>query len=475
MKSEINFILNGEAVTLDFAQERDLYPHMTVMKYLREFRRLTGTKEGCGIGDCGACTVAVAERGTDGKVLLKSVNSCLMMLGMLDGKHLITVEGISSSDVLHPVQSSLLKRRGAQCGFCTPGIVVSSFVHYENGRDFTPESVRVALSGNLCRCTGYENIRVALMETGNCKDVTILQGIDLPYDSDEGFIWEGERGGYIKPADLKSLLEYKLSFPDYLLVCGASDISVKNKTEEPFRNRLIDISDISELKIIRYNGDYLTIGASASIEDFRESVAELYPQVNDYLQCFASLPIRNSASAGGNVAGASAVGDIMPLLLALKAKMRLLSIDSERIVSCSEFNTGYRKHILRPDEIIHSFIIPAPSSNQRVFLHKQSRRKDMDISAMSFCISFSVINKRIENCSTGFGGMAPMPLSSSDLEQFLNGKPFSEKTFSEAAELVPSLFSTISDMRGSAEYRKIVASNLLIKCYQETKYDGRVK
>ncbi|MHC1780604.1 MAG: xanthine dehydrogenase small subunit [Bacteroidales bacterium] len=469
MKSEINFLLNGEAVTLDFAQERDLYPHMTVMRYLREFRRLTGTKEGCGIGDCGACTVAIAGRGAKGEVLLNSANSCLMMLGMLDGKHLITVEGIKEGEKLHPVQSSLLKRRGAQCGFCTPGIVVSSFVHYENGKEFTSESVREALSGNLCRCTGYESIREALVDIGNRTGDGILQAITLPDVSNEDFYWEDDRSVYIKPADLKSLLGFKDRFPEYLLVCGASDISVKNKIEEPEFNKLIDISDIAELKFTEYSDGFLTIGAAASIETLRRSLKELYPQTNDYLQCFASLPIRNSASAGGNVAGASAVGDIMPMLLALKAKMRLLSVKGERFVKCSEFNTGYRKQILKPNEIIHSFIIPAPSANQRIYLHKQSRRKDMDISAMSFCISFEVDNNRIKNCSTGFGGMAPRPVSSPELEQFLNGKLFDESTFNAAAELVPTLFSTISDMRGSAEYRKIVASNLLIKCYRETK------
>lgn len=469
MKSAINFLLNGEAVTLDFAQERDLYPHMTVMNYLREFRRLTGTKEGCGIGDCGACTVAVASGGAGGKVVLNSVNSCLMMLGMLDGKHLITIEGVKEGDALHPVQSSLLERRGAQCGFCTPGIVVSSFVHYENGKEFTPESVKVALSGNLCRCTGYESIREALLDIELHKREKILHRINLPDLSKEDFLWEGDRGAYIKPVDLKSLLDYKRRYPGYSLVCGASDVSVKNKIEEPESNKLIDISDICELKFSNYDGEVLTIGAACSIESFRESLSELYPQVNDYLQSFASLPIRNGASAGGNVAGASAVGDIMPMLLALKAKMRLLSHNGERIVNCSDFNIGYRKHILEPDEIIHSFMIPGPTANRRIFLHKQSRRKDMDISAMSFCISFEVDNNRIENCSTGFGGMAPQPVSSHELEHFLNGKLFNESTFNAAAELVPTLFSTISDMRGSAEYRKIVASNLLIKCYRETK------
>ncbi len=469
MKSEINFLLNGEAVTLDFVQERDLYPHMTVMRYLREFRRLTGTKEGCGIGDCGACTVAVAGRGANGDVVLNSANSCLMMLGMLDKKHLITIEGIKNGEKLHPVQSSLMKRRGAQCGFCTPGIVVSSFVHYENGTEFNSESVRESLSGNLCRCTGYESIREALLDIGKRKGDGILQNISLPDVSNVDFYWEGERGIYIKPVNLKSLLDYKSRFPECMLVCGASDISVKNKSEEPEYNRLIDISDIPELKLTEFSDGFLTIGAAASIETLRKRLIEIYPQTNDYLQCFASLPIRNSASAGGNVAGASAVGDIMPMLLALKAKMRLLSANGERVVNCSEFNTGYRKQILRPNEIIHSFIIPAPLANQRIFLHKQSRRKDMDISAMSFCISFEVDNNRIKNCSTGFGGMAPRPESSPELEQFLNGKLFNERTVNDAAELVPTLFSTISDMRGSSEYRKIVASNLLIKCYRETR------
>jgi xanthine dehydrogenase small subunit len=174
------------------------------------------------------------------------------------------------------------------------------------------------------------------------------------------------------------------------------------------------------------------------------------------------------------VAGASAVGDIMPMLLAMNAKMRLLSYSDERIIDCKDFNTGYRSHVLKPGEFIHSFIIPKPSVNGRHFLHKQSRRKDMDISAMSFCICFDLIKNRIENVSTGFGGMAPCPVSSKELESFLNGKQFNENTFKAAAKLLPELFTTISDMRGSAEYRKIVASNMMLKCFLEIKADGRL-
>jgi xanthine dehydrogenase small subunit len=337
MKSEINFLLNGEAVTLDFSQERDLYPHMTVMKYLREFRRLTGTKEGCGIGDCGACTVAIAGKVGGDKVILISANSCLMMLGMLDNKHLITVEGVSGGKELHPVQVSLLKRRGAQCGFCTPGVVVSSFVHYENRKDFTTDSVREALSGNLCRCTGYESIREALLDIKNLRTESSVNLIDLPLTSTDDFVWKGKRGAYIKPVDLKSLLKYFKECPEYDIVCGASDTSVKNKIEEPEHCYLIDISDISDLKRVENSGDYIIIGSATSIESVREGLCKFYPRVNDYLLSFASLPIRNSASIGGNVAGASAVGDIMPMLLAMNAKMRLLSYSDERIIDCKDF------------------------------------------------------------------------------------------------------------------------------------------
>ncbi len=467
MKTSVKFILNGTPVEIDFLQERQLYPHITVMDYLRGHAHLTGTKEGCGIGDCGACTVCLAEKDVFGNTIISSVNGCLIMLGMLDNKHLITIEGVAKNGKLHPVQQSLVDKRGAQCGFCSPGMVMSAYAHYLNNKPFTRPSIESSLSGNLCRCTGYESIMQALLEVG--KNGRIKEKIELPDNPrDELFI---EKNGcvYIKPLDLHSLLKYKRWYPQYTLVSGASDLSVKYKTEHPEKVSLIDISDIEELKGASLDKDSLTIGANTSIESAKEALSVYYPQVSEYLSTFASLQIRNKASMAGSVAGASPVGDIMPLLLALRAKIVLTSDKSSRTIESRDFNTAYRRHIMADDEIIEKLIFPLPSDKQKLFCSKQSKRKDMDISSMTFCISLTIDNGIMRNVSTGFGGMAAVPYASGKIEEFLTGKPFVEKTFKEAKALVRKEFSTISDMRGSAEYRLMVAENLLIKCFNDLK------
>jgi len=467
MKSSIKFLLNGVPKEVDFKTSAQLYPHMTVMQYLREGLHLTGTKEGCGIGDCGACTVCLAERDENGNTVINSVNSCLILLGMLDNKHLITVEGVAKNGVLHPVQKSLLERRGSQCGFCTPGVVMSAYTHYINNKEFTRESVESVLSGNLCRCTGYESIMEALLALESPSGIGTK--VKLPQLNCEDLVFTRGSSSYIKPYDLESLLKYKAEFPMYEMVSGASDVSVKHKVEESFDAKIIDISDINELKRVDIQRKNIIIGSNLSIESVKDLLSRYYPAVEEYLSAFASLPIRNKASMAGSVYGASAVGDIMPMLLAMGAKMKLSCAGSSRVVDCREFNSGYRKHILQENEIIESFIIPVPGKTRVLFLHKQSKRKDMDISAMTFCIGFKLDKGFIKDVLTGYGGMAPIPRPSPMLERFLTGRLFNEETFTLAKDVVAKDFSTISDMRGSAGYRMMVAKNLLIKCFNEIK------
>lgn len=467
MKTSVKFILNGTPVEIDFIKEKLLFPHMTVMDYLREHAHLTGTKEGCGIGDCGACTVCLAERDVFGNTVISSVNGCLIMLGMLDNKHLITIEGVAKNGKLHLVQQSLVEKRGSQCGFCSPGMVMSAYAHYLNKKPFTRSSIESSLSGNLCRCTGYESIFQALIDVE--KYERIEENPELPENSREELFVEKNGSVYIKPLDLQSLLKYKRWYPQYTLVSGASDLSVKYKTEHPASVSLIDISDIEELKGVTINKDSLTIGANASIESAKEALSVYYPQLSEYLSTFASLQIRNKASMAGSVAGASPVGDIMPLLLALRAGIVLTSDKSSRSIESRNFNTAYRRHIMADDEIIEKFILPLPSERHKLFCSKQSKRKDMDISSMTFCISLSIDNGIIKDVSTGFGGMAAVPCASGKIEEFLTGRPFTEDTFIKAKPLVRQEFSTISDIRGSAEYRLLVAENLLIKCFNDLK------
>jgi len=476
-KATINFLLNGVEVEIDFNSNADLSPHMTVMQYLRDYAKLTGTKEGCGIGDCGACTICIIEEDASKNIVISSVNGCLIMLGMIDNKHVITVEGVAQNGKLHPVQLSLAEKRGAQCGFCSPGMVMSAYAHYLNRKSFTRAEIESSLSGNLCRCTGYESILQALMDVKKYEGTHEKFKLPLQKDSKRELYLESGENVYIKPIDLDSLLKYKKQFPHFTLACGASDLSVKIKTENPKSVKIIDISDTSELKAITINEDNLIIGGNTSIEKAREVLSRYYPQISEYLATFASLQIRNKASMAGSVAGASPVGDIMPLLLALNAKIKLSSANSSanssgvssRIIESRDFNISYRKHVMLDNEIIESFVIPLPKGNSKLFCYKQSKRKDIDISTLTFCIGFVLENGIIADISTGFGGMAAIPCPALKIEAFLAGKPFTEDTFSKARSLIKEDFTPISDMRGSAEYRQIVAENMLIKCYNDLK------
>lgn len=469
-KTSVNFLLNGAAVEIDFSSSRDLYPHMTLLQYLRESVRLTGTKEGCGVGDCGACTVCLLEKDVSGNISTFSVNSCLIMVGMLDGKHVVTIEGVAKGDALHPVQRSLIEKRGSQCGFCSPGMVMSAYAHYINQRPFTREEIERSFSGNLCRCTGYESIMQAMIDVDRYdREETTFE---FPPSCSKELYVEKEGSVYIKPKNLASLLRYKEIFPGHTLVSGASDLSVKLRTENTKNVKLIDISDIAELKRISIGNGYIEMGANTSIEVANETLSHFYPQTSEYLSAFASLQIRNKATIAGSVAGASPVGDIMPLFLALGAKIRLASLNSYRITESRDFNISYRRHMMRQDEIIESFLIPLPKDNYRLFCHKQSKRKDVDIATLTFCIYFVLENGRMRNVSTGYGGVAPVPRPSEKLEGFLEGKPFTKRTFSGemltcAKKILSEDFSPISDMRGSAPYRLAVMENLLTKCYNE--------
>lgn len=471
-KTSVNFLLNGAAVEIDFSSNRDLYPHMTILQYLRESSRLTGTKEGCGVGDCGACTVCIIEKDASDNIIISSVNSCLIMLGMLDGKHLVTIEGVSRGAVMHPVQRSLVEKRGSQCGFCSPGMVMSAYAHYLNHRPFTREEIERSLSGNLCRCTGYESIMQALMDMD--KYDREEEFFEFPKSCERELYVEQEGSVYIKPLNLSSLLRYKEMFQGYTLVSGASDLSVKFRAENAKNVKLIDISDIAELKRISIGNEYIEVGANISIEAANETLSRFYPQTYEYLSAFASLQIRNKATLAGSVAGASPVGDIMPLLLALDAKIRLVSLNYYRIVNARDFNLSYRKHVIRENEVIESFLIPLPVENYRLFCHKQSKRKDVDIATLTFCIYFVLENGLMKNVSTGYGGMAPIPRPSVKLENFLEGRPFTKRTFSgetltKAKEILRGDFVPISDVRGSASYRHAVAGNLLTKLYNDLK------
>lgn len=465
MRNTIRFFLNGASVEIDFTKKQELYPQMPVLQYLRNHTRFTGTKQGCGTGDCGSCMVALAQKDRNGITRLFAINACLMLLGMLDGKHLITIEGISHHEGKHPVQEALPNG--------SSGIIMAAYVAYENGMSFTKQTIETILSGNICPNGSYIHIRKALLLLEEKRPAAQQIHIALPPENPTVFFYKGPVGDYIKPRTLEQLLTYKNTYPTYHTVSGSTGFSVYQALEHPESKPVIDISDTLELKRIEETDAYVIFGAGVTVEAFRETLVRHYPGAQKYLLSFGSLPVRNRASLAGNLTNASSVGDIMPLLLALDAELKLVSLGKSRKVPCADFNSGYHTHILGRNELMAAVRIRRPSANRKVFAHKQAKRSNMDVSTLTCCMAFDVIGNTLRNVATGFGGMAPTPIRSARLEAFLEGKPFAEDTFRQAADLVPELFSTISDVRGSADYRKHLVSHLLITCFWETHKSSR--
>lgn len=464
--TEINFNLNGEKRSIDF-NKLNISPTTTLLEYLREYESLTGTKEGCGVGECGACTVTLAQYNTEQKVEFISVNSCLLLLPMIDGKAIFTIECLSKNGGnIHPIQQSLLEHSGSQCGFCTPGMAMSAYAHYRSNGDFSKENIKSVLSGNICRCTGYKSIIESMEAIDNYSYKE--EGLPiLPEERKENFLYLSEDLTYIKPSSLENALKYRAKYPKSNIISGATDILIMlRKGNKNLHNVYIDISDILELKNIEIRENDIKLGSCAPIEKIRKTLSKIYPTTNYYLSSFASLQIRNKATMGGSIGGSSPVGDIMPLLIALDADIEVISANNERhIYEAANFITSYRKNQLKEDEIISNIYINKPVKNSFLFCHKQSKRKDIDIATMTFCLYMEYENNKVTKLQTGFGGMAAIPTNSCSAEEFLSGADISLANFTKAGEIAAKDFTPITDVRGSAEQRELLIKNLFIKTF----------
>lgn len=490
MSTIITFRLNGTLKIIDFQKEENLTPLTPVLRYLRDTEHLTGTKEGCGIGDCGACTICIAETkkrtistnlftdpSSTTQIHFSAVNSCLLPLAALNGKHIYTIEWLSHDGKAHPIQKAMIEKQGIQCGFCSPGMIMSAYAHYRNGRPFTREEILKTLSGNLCRCTGYESILQAMLSLGEAPRIREPHPIfdePLTEASEREIYYEKEEIKYIKPTTIKNLLTYRNHYTLSTITAGSTDISIllkKGNIHPPLT--IIDISEIPELKTQEEFDKHIYIGSSTNIETFRTILQKHYPRSEPYLSSFASLQIRNCGTIGGSISGSSPVGDIMPLLIALDAEITLRSENGRRSIRAGEFVTSYRKNQMKSDEIIESIIIPKPGKNTYLYCHKQSKRKDMDISTLTFCLLLETKGKTITKVQTGFGGVAAIPEASCSCEEFLTGKEATPENFTLAAEIAQKDFHPISDIRGSAEYRLQMIKNLFIKSYEEYESDRK--
>jgi xanthine dehydrogenase small subunit len=476
---KIQFVLNDQLVSVDFNANPELKPTTTVLNYLRSLPFHKGVKEGCAEGDCGACTVVIAEN-RDGKLIYKSIDSCLVFLPMIQGKQLITVENLADNNQLHPVQQEMVNHNGSQCGYCTPGVVMSLFGLYKNHHNPDRKVIEDSLTGNLCRCTGYQSIIKAAEHACSCietdkfklhetKIIDLLNEINRDKSTIEV---STPYQNYYKPLTLPAALALRRKYPHATLVAGASDTALRQTKKHELLSEIIDISDIAEMKYFVEDENYFKIGAGLNLEQLKLHSAEKLPALHKMLQVFGSLQIRNLSTIGGNVGSASPIGDTLPLLISYKAKVKLQSTDTERLIQLEDFIKGYRSTDIRSDELITAVHIPKLAAGTFVHSYKVSKRKDLDISTVSGGFLLLLENGNVKEIILAFGGMADQPKRASETEHYLLFKPWTRANVEHAIKILAQEFSPLSDARSGAEYRKLVAGNLLLKFYSETSTPG---
>lgn len=462
----------------------------TVLQHLREDLHCTGTKEGCAEGDCGACTVVIGELDAQGALALKAVNACIQFLPTLDGKALFTVEDLRAADgTLHPVQQAMVDCHGSQCGFCTPGFVMSMWALYENQPAAaglpTRDEINTALSGNLCRCTGYRPIvdasqkmfdyaqypRVTLDRKAVEETLRKLQRNDtFEYRAPDTRGAAFGAPAFYAPLTLDAFARLRAEHPQARLVAGSTDVGLWVTKQFRDLGDVLYIGNVRELKTIERDAQTLTIGAAVTLEDAYAALAADYPELAELWTRFASLPIRNAGTLGGNVANGSPIGDSMPALLALGAEVVLRHGTKTRTLPLDEFYLGYQKTALVSGEFVAALRVPRPAGNLRFRTYKVSKRYDQDISAV--CAAFALHideGSTIVEARVAFGGMAATPKRATQTEAVLSGGTWNESTARQAMNALAADYQPLTDMRASSAYRLKVARNLLWRFHLETR------
>ncbi|MBN4066033.1 xanthine dehydrogenase small subunit [Candidatus Amoebophilus asiaticus] len=486
----ISFVLDDEIVEIDFNDSKNLKPTTTVLNYLRSLPTYKGSKEGCAEGDCGACTVVIGELDKNNKIKYKSYDSCLVFLPMIHGKQLITVEHLGSSENLHPVQDAMVETDGSQCGYCTPGFIMSLFELYKNSNNPTRAEIDDALTGNLCRCTGYKPIveaaAKACVHKGKdqftkkepaiarlLKQINKAQasaGNHVPKSTEKCISIVHNKQKYFRPFTLHEALKLKDRYRKAILVCGATDIGLRVTKNKELLEEIIDLTGVKELNQITEEKDKFNIGAGVNLEEIKALSKDHFPAMYDMLAVFGSRQIRYLATLGGNLGSASPIGDTPPVLMAYDATIVLESVKARREIKAKDFITGYHKTKLKSNEIITQIKIPRISNKTIVRSYKISKRKDLDISTVSgvFRLQLDVSNT-VKEISLFYGGVAAMIISAKKTEEFLKGKTWERSIVEKAMKFIDDEFTPISDARSGAEARKIMARNLLLKFWTETR------
>lgn len=475
-RSEIRFVLNDRDVTLDCVGASD-----TLLDFLRIDRRLTGTKEGCAEGDCGACTVLVG-RLQDGVLHYEPVNACIRLTASLDACHVVSVEYLSGPNgKLHPVQQAMVEHHGSQCGFCTPGFVMSLYALWMENSDPTEGEIETALQGNLCRCTGYEPIiRAAKAATTlgspaedaltveraamTAKLTQLRDGMRVDVSND------GSR--CILPASVDDLADVLIEMPDATIVAGATDVGLWVTKFLRDISPVVFLSHLEGLRQIDITDDAIKIGAGVSYTDSRKAMSDDYPHLGPFWDRVAGWQIRSMGSIGGNIANGSPIGDTPPVLIALDASIALRKGSTRRTIPIADFFIEYGKQDMAQGEFLESISVPRPAKNAIHAAYKISKRRDEDISSVCAAFNITVEDDIITAARIAFGGMAATPKRARHAEAALVGAAWREPTLIAAAARLGDDFSPLSDWRASSEYRLQVSKNLFRKFWLDQQSDA---
>jgi xanthine dehydrogenase small subunit len=449
----------------------------TVLEWLREQQRLVGTKEGCAEGDCGACTVVIGELGDDGRLKLETVNACIRFLPTLDGRALFTVEDVAPGGVLHPVQQALVAHHGSQCGFCTPGFVMSLWAAYERhqaaGTRPTRQELADELSGNLCRCTGYRPI----LDAGLAMfDAPPLRLDTAPVVAALTQLREAPSlhtaSGFHAPRTVGELAALREARPAARLLGGGTDVGLWVTKQLRVLPELIWTGDVAELRRVERRDDTLVIGAAASLEEAWAALAAEHPHLAEMWRRFASPPVRHAGTMGGNVANGSPIGDSAPVLLALDARLVLRRGERVRELALADFYVDYLKNRLEPGEFVQSIVVPHAAPGTVVRGWKISKRHDSDISAVCAAFALRLDGDSVQQVRLAYGGMAATVKRAAAAEATLQGRRWDEAALRAAQAALDADYTPLTDLRASASYRMQVAKNLLERLWLETRPDA---
>ncbi len=449
-------------------------PNETILNFIRIKLKKTGTKEGCAEGGCGACTIVLGEL-TNNNIQYKAINACIAFLPMLNGKQLILVEDLVSDDgKLHPVQDAMIKFHGSQCGFCTPGFVMSMFAMYKNNNSLTNEIIKDSLSGNLCRCTGYRPIINAAKSLNKKidndhfkklkkKTINLLKKIKI-----KDIEVENNNKKYFAPKTISELKKILKKESQLKFLSGGTDVSLEITKARKEIKKILYLNSIKELDFIKNRNNEIEVGAGTSLLKFEKYIKKFYPDFEIILKRYGSVQIRNVGTIAGNIATASPIGDTLPLLLSLDAKIILDGARKRISMPLNKFFVSYRKTKLKKGQFIYSVKIPIYKKN--IFkAYKISKRFDDDISSVCASFNVEIYKNQIKKIMIAYGGMSEIPKRAIYTEKILINSNFSENNFYKATKTLEKDYRPIDDMRASKSYRMEVAKNLLMKCFLEVK------